>query len=180
MMSRYFRVLGVRGSMKLQEPIRFIYSRTRSKQDAPLNPPREQYLVRIEDLPPNFPHVRTGIDSRGTDRSLNLLRAYLLLEVRRVEALETQKHRLRCSKPKGHRLVGDRQGGVVDDSRSLCVFDEGSDACLGTVKEHFVCARAEREESRQVLRHERLERASKGGNGSGQELSRSPRKAGAL
>lgn len=108
LMSRYLRVLGVRGSVKLQKHTVLVYVHMRRK-DAPLNPPREQYLIRIEDLSPNLPHVRARVDSGCTDRRFNLLRARLLLKVGRVEALETQKHGLCCSEAKGYGLVGDGQ-----------------------------------------------------------------------
>ena len=58
----------------------------------------------------------------------------------------------------------------MDNSRRLCVFNKCSNTCLGAVEEHFVCARAEREERRQVVRNERLERTSKRGSGCGEKV----------
>ena len=68
----------------------------------------------------------------------------------------------------------------MDDSRGMRVFNESCNACLGTVEEHFVRARAEDEECRQVVRDERLERAPKGSRGSGHQVSCSPGEPGAL
>ena len=60
------------------------------------------------------------------------------------------------------------------------MLDERSDACLGTVQEDLVRARAEDEERREIVRDERLESTSQCGRGRGYEVSRGPRETCAL
>ena len=86
MISKYFFVVGLRGPEKLRQGGESTVSNGH-RGHSPINPARQQDLIRLEHLSAGFPDLCAGIPGGYPDDDFDFSGTRVLLKVRGVEAV---------------------------------------------------------------------------------------------